>query len=75
MARPIAEELVLQTVLGSAQMARDTGQHPAQLRNLVTSAGGTTAAGLFALEDGRLRTVVDRAVTAAFQRSRKLGAK
>jgi pyrroline-5-carboxylate reductase len=73
MARPIAEELVLQTVLGSAQMARETGQHPAQLRNRVTSAGGTTAAGLFALEDGRFRTVVDRAVTAAFQRSRELG--
>jgi pyrroline-5-carboxylate reductase len=73
MARPVAEELVLQTVLGSAQMARDTGQHPAQLRNMVTSAGGTTAAGLFALEDGRFRTVVDRAVAAAFQRSRELG--
>jgi pyrroline-5-carboxylate reductase len=72
-ARPLAEELVLQTVIGAAQMARETGQHPAQLRNRVTSTGGTTAAGLFELEDGRFRALVDRAVMAAYRRSRELG--
>jgi pyrroline-5-carboxylate reductase len=71
--RPLAEELVLQTVIGSAQMALETAQHPAQLRNLVTSTGGTTAAGLFELEDGRFRALVDRAIGAAYRRSRELG--
>lgn len=72
-ARPIAELLVLQTALGSAKMALESGKHLAELRNLVTSPAGTTAAGLAELEEGRLRSVVDRAVFAAYERSRELG--
>ncbi len=71
--RSVAEQLAVQTVLGAALMARDSGKHPAQLKNLVTSPGGTTAAGLFALEDGRLRAVIDQAVRAAYERSKELG--
>ncbi len=71
--RSIAEELVLQTVLGSTLMARETGKHPAVLKNMVTSPGGTTAEGIQALEDGRLRATIDRAVVAAFERSKQLG--
>lgn len=71
--RAIAEELAIQTVLGSALMARDSGRHPAELRNLVTSPGGTTAEGLQALEAGRMRAVVDQAIRAAYERARALG--
>lgn len=71
--RQLAQELVIQTVLGSALMARETGKHLAELRNLVTSPAGTTAAGLVELEVGRLRAVVDRAVVAAYERCRELG--
>ena len=73
LARPVAEELVLQTALGSILMARDSGKHLAELKNMVTSPGGTTAAALFELEDGRLRAIVDRAVVAAYERSKALG--
>jgi len=73
--RKVAEELVLQTVLGSVLMARESGKHLAELRNLVTSPAGTTAAGLQELEDGRLRAVVDRAVMAAYERCKELGQK
>ncbi|HVC33175.1 MAG TPA: pyrroline-5-carboxylate reductase [Chloroflexota bacterium] len=73
LARPIAEELVIQTALGSVLLAREDGRHLAALKNLVTSPAGTTADGLGALEDGRLRAVVDRAVTAAYERSKVLG--
>ena len=71
--RPIAEELAIQTVLGTAVMARESGQHLAILRNAVTSPGGTTAAGLQELEDGRLRAVVNRAIAAAYERCVELG--
>jgi pyrroline-5-carboxylate reductase len=71
--RPLAEELVYQTVLGSALMAQTTAEHPARLKNLVTSPAGTTAAGLAALEAAGLRAAVDRAVVAAYERSRELG--
>ncbi len=74
-ARPIAQQLVYQTVLGSVLMARETGRHPAELRNAVTSPAGTTAAGLAELEDGRFRTVIDRCVTAAYERCVELGRK
>ena len=73
LSRSIATDLVIQTVLGSTLMARDSGKHPAELKNMVTSPAGTTAAGIFALEDGRLRAVVDRAITAAYERSKALG--
>jgi pyrroline-5-carboxylate reductase len=73
LSRTVAQELVLQTALGSVLMARESGRHLADLRNAVTSPGGTTAEGLYALEDGRLRAVVDRAITAAYERSKALG--
>jgi len=71
--RTVADELARETLIGSGIMARETGSHPAALRNMVTSPGGTTAAGLAALEEGGLRAAVDRAVWAAYERSRALG--
>lgn len=71
--RPIAAALATETVIGAGLMARDGTTHPAALRNMVTSPGGTTAAGLAELEAGGLRAAVDRAVVAAFERSRALG--
>jgi len=72
-ARPVAEKLVLQTVRGSAEYAIQSKQHPALLRNQVTSAGGTTAAGLFELDKGGLRTTLDNAIFAAYHRAVELG--
>jgi len=72
-ARPIAEELALQTVIGSALYMRETGLHPAILRNRVTSPGGTTAEALQVLEEGAFRATVARAVMAAFLKARRLG--
>lgn len=71
--RRIAEELVLQTMQGSVQFARESGLHPAELRNMVTSPGGTTASALYQMEKGSLRTVISRAVWAAYQRAVELG--
>lgn len=73
--RRIAEELVLQTMLGSVQYAQQSGLHPAQLRNAVTSPGGTSAAALSELERGGLRTVLSDAIWAAYRRSVELGRK
>ncbi len=72
--RDVAEKLVLQTFLGSAKYAQVTGKHAAQLRNEVTSPAGTTAAGLFALEDAGVRAAIVDAVEAAYERSKELGA-
>lgn len=72
--RRVAEELVLRTVEGSALFARTSGRHLAELRNMVTSPGGTSAAAIYQLEKGALRTVLSRAVYAAYQRTRELGA-
>ena len=71
--RRIAQKLVEQTVLGSVLFARESKLHPAQLRNMVTSPGGTSAEALYQLEKGGLRTVLSRGVWAAYQRSRTLG--
>ncbi|MBZ0276825.1 MAG: pyrroline-5-carboxylate reductase [Anaerolineae bacterium] len=68
-----AERLVLQTIRGSVEYAAASGLHPAQLRNQVTSPGGTSAEAIYHLEKGGLRTVVSRAVWAAYQRSVTLG--
>jgi pyrroline-5-carboxylate reductase len=73
LARAVAEKLVLQTVRGSALYAQRSGQHPAALRNAVTSPGGTTAEGLHQLERGGLRAAIEDAVAAAYQRARQLG--
>jgi pyrroline-5-carboxylate reductase len=71
--RRVAQDLVLQTLAGSVAIARETGLHPAELRNRVTSPGGTSAAALYELEKGGLRTVISKAVRAAYQKSRLLG--
>jgi pyrroline-5-carboxylate reductase len=71
--RRVAEELVLRTVEGSAAFARQSERHLAELRNMVTSPGGTSAAAIYELEKGTMRTVLSRAVYAAFRRTRELG--
>ncbi|MEI9962402.1 MAG: pyrroline-5-carboxylate reductase, partial [Limisphaerales bacterium] len=71
--RDIATKLAAQTVLGSAKMVLETGQHPGALKDQVTSPGGTTIEGLHALEKGKLRATVISAVRAATEKSKKLG--
>lgn len=71
--RRVAEELVLRTVEGSAAFARQSGRHLAELRNMVTSPGGTSAAAIYELEKGTMRTVLSRAVYAAYLRTKELG--
>jgi len=71
--RHVAEKLVFQTVIGSANYARQSGLHLAALRNQVTSPGGTTAEALYHLDKGGFRTVLSRAIWAAFVRSEALG--
>jgi pyrroline-5-carboxylate reductase len=70
--RDIAQQLAVQTVLGTAQLIKETGMHPAQLKDQTASAGGTTIAGLAILEKYALRSALIEAVTAATQRSREL---
>jgi pyrroline-5-carboxylate reductase len=72
--RHLARELVLDTMQGSAAFALQSGLHIAELRDMVTSPGGTTAAAMYELERGRLRTVVSDAVWAAFERTVQLEA-
>jgi len=71
--RHVAQELVLQTMLGSVLFAQESRKHPAELRNMVTSPGGTSAAAIYQMEKGGLRTVLSKAVWAAFQRAVALG--
>ena len=71
--RRIAQELVYQTIEGAVAIARASGAHPTELRNQVTSPGGTTAEALYQLEKGGFRTVISKAIWAAYQRSRALG--
>lgn len=73
LSRRIAEELVQQTMLGSVRYAQQSGLHPAQLRNAVTSPGGTSAAAISELERGGMRTVLSDAIWAAYRRSVELG--
>lgn len=72
--RDLALQLAIQTVAGAAEMAAQTVMHPAVLREMVTSPGGTTIAGLAALERGGVRPAVMEAVQAATLRARELGA-
>lgn len=71
--RSTALELSAQTVLGAAKMVLETGEHPGRLRDMVTSPGGTTIAGIHELEKGGLRAVLMNAVEAATARSKDLG--
>ena len=73
--RHVAEELVHQMMLGSVLFARESHKHPAELRNMVTSPGGTSAEAIYQMEKGSLRTVLSKAVWAAYQRAESLGAK
>jgi pyrroline-5-carboxylate reductase len=71
--RHVSERLVIETLRGSVEYARQSPRHLAALRNQVTSPGGTSAEALYHLEKGGLRTVLSRAIWAAYQRSRVLG--
>ncbi|HWV23984.1 MAG TPA: pyrroline-5-carboxylate reductase dimerization domain-containing protein, partial [Thermomicrobiales bacterium] len=62
----------LQTVGGSVSYARSSGKHLAELRNMVTSPGGTSAAAIYQMEKGGLRTILSKSVWAAYQRTQTL---
>ena len=70
--RNLALQLAAQTMLGAATLCLQEGNHPAQLKDMVTSPGGTTAAGLQALEEGKIRATLIAAVEAATKRSQEL---
>lgn len=72
--RADSQTIVLQTIGGSVELVKQTGLHPADLRNRVTSPGGTTAAGIYELEANGLRTTLTKAVLAAYEKSCALGA-
>jgi pyrroline-5-carboxylate reductase len=71
--RKTSLQLATQTILGAARLCLESGKHPAELKDMVASPGGTTIAGLRALEEGRLRATLMAAVEAATARSRQLG--
>ena len=73
MPRDMARTLSLQTVLGSAKLVEETGRHPADLKDMVTSPGGTTIEAVLALEEGGFRASVFQAVIAAYEKSKALG--
>ncbi len=73
LSREVANTLTIQTVLGSAKLAQESEKHPGELKDMVASPGGTTIAGLRALEEGGLRTTLMNAVEEATLRSRELG--
>jgi pyrroline-5-carboxylate reductase len=72
LARDVATELIIQTMLGSAKMLRDTGKHPVELREMVTSPGGTTIAAIRHLEEAGVRAAFLNAIDAARNRSAEL---
>jgi pyrroline-5-carboxylate reductase len=73
LSRDIALKLSAQTVLGAAKLFLESGKHPGELKDMVTSPGGTTIAGIKALEEGKIRATLMAAVEAATLRSRELG--
>ncbi|MCJ7509428.1 MAG: pyrroline-5-carboxylate reductase [Dehalococcoidia bacterium] len=73
MRRDMATPIVIQTLLGSARYAQASGKHPADLRNMVTSPGGTTAEGLLALEQAGIRAAFAEAIMAAYEKAKQLG--
>jgi pyrroline-5-carboxylate reductase len=70
--RNMAQELVIQTILGSTRAVEKMGKHPADLRNMVTSPGGTTTEALLQLEKGRFRSLLLEAVAAAYKKAKRL---
>jgi pyrroline-5-carboxylate reductase len=73
--RETARQLVLQTMKGSAQLMEESNRHPAQLRDMVTSPGGTTIAGIQVMEEYKIRATLLKTVETATRRSRELGQK
>jgi len=73
LSREVSNILTIQTILGSAKLARDSGKHPGELKDMVTSPGGTTISGLHMLEEGGIRNALMNAVEMATQRSKELG--
>eukprot|EP00934_Nitzschia_sp_Nitz4_P008657 Nitzschia sp. Nitz4//scaffold137_size62074//19710//20898//NITZ4_006412-RA/size62074-snap-gene-0.16-mRNA-1//1//CDS//3329535691//8647//frame0 len=73
--RNVATELVYHTLLGSTLYAMETGEHPAILRNQVTSPAGTTASAIYELENGKFRVVIKDAIWACYRRSLEIGGK
>ena len=71
--RETATTLVHHTLLGSTKFAMETGEHPAVLRNSVTSPAGTTASAIYELENGKFRTVIKDAIWACYRRSLEMG--
>ncbi len=71
--RHLAHDIVIETMRGSILFAAQSDRHPAELRNMVTSPGGTSAEAIYQMEKGTLRTVLSKAVWAAYQKSRLLG--
>jgi pyrroline-5-carboxylate reductase len=72
LSRDVASELIIQTMLGSAKMLRDTGRHPVELREMVTSPGGTTISAIRHLEQAGVRAAFLNAIDAACKRSEEL---
>jgi pyrroline-5-carboxylate reductase len=73
--RDMSKNLVQEMILGSVQFAIESNKHPAELRNMVTSPGGTSAEAIYQMEKGSLRTVLSKAVYAAYKRAVALGKK
>ncbi len=73
LSKDIAYELILQTMIGSAKLMRESGKEPAELRQMVTSKGGTTAAALDVFEKGLFKDIVAGALQAAYNRALELG--
>ena len=72
LSRDVASQLIIQTMLGSAKMLRDTGTHPVELREMVTSPGGTTTRAIQVLEQAGVRAAFLNAIQAAMERSLEL---
>ena len=73
LSRDIAEKLAVETIAGSAQLYRESGKHPAELKNMVTSPGGTTAEALLVLESGGLRGLFINAIVEAYRKAQQVG--
>ena len=68
----VAQELILETILGSAHLIEKSGKPPAELRRMVTSPGGTTAEAIGKLDDGDFTNLIKQAVSAAFDKAKSL---